>query len=282
MHEENIPDNFLGIPEVVPQNADVVILPIPLEKTVSYGTGTGNGPRAIITASQQVERYDHELGYEVDSETKIATLPFIEIKSDNLEEIQKQINESAKPWTDKFLLSLGGEHSIAPALVSAYQEKYPDLSVLYFDAHTDMREEWGGTKWSHACAARRIQEGGVKNIVWVGTRNTSLMEQQYIDTKQVNYGNKYDLKKILSQLGDNVYISFDVDVFDSSIMPATGTPEPGGINWYQVMEIFEAVTREKNVVGADFAECAPIPRFHAYDFLVAKLAFKLIGYKFRK
>ena len=171
---------------------------------------------------------------------------------------------------------------MTPALVKAYQEKYPDLSILYLDAHTDCRQEWGGTKWSHACAARRCQEGGVKNIVWIGTRNTALSEQQYIDKTHVNYGNEYDLLKILSQLGKNVYLSFDVDVLDSSVMPATGTPEPGGLTWYQVMEIFEAVTREKNVVGADFAECAPIPRMHAYDFLVAKLAFKLIGYKFRK
>lgn len=282
MHDENIPDNFLGIPEVAPEDADALILPIPLEITVSYGKGTKNGPRAIITASQQVEFYDHELGYEIHQKVKIATLPFVEFPEDNLEEIQKKINSRALPWTDKFLVSLGGEHSIAPALVAAYRQKYPDLSILYFDAHTDMRQEWGGTKWSHACAARRCQDGGVKNIVWVGVRNTSLSEQQYINKSQVNYGNKYDLKKILSQLGQNVYISFDVDVFDSGVMPATGTPEPGGLTWYQVMEIFEAVTREKNVVGADIAECAPIPRFHAYDFLVAKLAFKLIGYKFRK
>src|SRR3989338_1749089 len=281
-NDELIPNNFLGIPEVAPKNADALVLLIPLEKTVSYGKGTGNGPRAIIEASKHVELYDHELGYEVDSKTKITTLPFVDIKGENLEEIQKKITENAKPWIDKFVLSLGGEHSITPALVKAYQEKYLDLSILYFDAHTDMREEWGGTKWSHACAARRCQEQGIKNIVWVGIRNTSLGEQQYINQEQVNYGNKYDLKKILSQLSKNVYISFDTDCFDIATMPATGTPEPGGLNWYQVMEIFEAVTREKNVVGADIAECAPIEKFHAYDFLVAKLALKLIGYKFRK
>src|SRR3989344_2704983 len=289
MRKENIPDNFLGIPEVKPENAEALVLPLPLEKTVSYGKGTVNGPRAIITASQQVECYDHELGYEVNSKVKIATLPFVEFPEDNLEEIQKKITETAKPWIDKFVLSLGGEHSITPALVKAYQEKYLDptnggagLSILYFDAHTDMREEWGGTKGSHAFVGRGCQEQGIKNIVWVGIRNTSLGEQQYINQEQVNYGNKYDLKKILSQLSKNVYISFDTDCFDIATMPATGTPEPGGLNWYQVMEIFEAVTREKNVVGADIAECAPIEKFHAYDFLVAKLAFKLIGYKFRK
>ena len=283
MHEE-VPDNFLGIPEILPKDAEVLILPIPLEATVSYGKGTGRGPRAIITASQQVEFYDHELGYELNEKVKIATLPAINFPEQDAEKAQSIISEIAKPWTDKFILSLGGEHSITPALVSEYKKKYPDLSILYFDAHTDMREEYSDTKWSHACAARRCQDNhGIKNIVWVGTRNTSLGEQQYINKEQVNYGNTYDLKKILSQLSPNVYISFDVDVFDVSTMPATGTPEPGGIGWYQAMEIFEAVTREKNVVGADIAECAPIetPGFHGYDFLVAKLAFKLIGYKFR-
>lgn len=279
---ENIPNNFLGIPEIAPQDAEVLVLPIPLEATVSYGRGTGRGPAAILTASQQVELYDHELGYEVNEKVKIATLPAIIFQEQNAEKAQSIIAKVAEPWTDKFILSLGGEHSITPALVSVYQKKYSDLSILYFDAHTDMREEWDGTKWSHACAARRCQEQGIKNIVWVGIRNTSLMEQQYINKEQVNYGNTYDLKKILSQLSPNVYISFDVDCFDVSTMPATGTPEPGGINWYQAMEVFEAVTREKNVVGADIAECAPIPGLHGYDFLVAKLAFKLIGYKFRK
>jgi len=282
---ENIPNNFLGIEEVAPESADVLILPIPLEATVSYGKGTGKGPEKIIEASQQVELYDHELGYEVNEKVKISTLPFINFPEQNAEKAQNIISNTIKNLTDKFVLSLGGEHSITPALVGEYKKKYPDLSILYFDAHTDMREEWDGTKWSHACAARRCQDDhDIKNIVWVGTRNTSLGEQQYINKEQVNYGNTYDLKKILSQLSPNVYISFDVDVFDVSTMPATGTPEPGGISWYQAMEIFEAVTREKNVVGADIAECAPISTtgFHGYDFLVAKLAFKLIGYKFRK
>ena len=284
-NDEFVPDNFLGIDPVDPKDAEVVILPIPLEKTVSYGKGTSEGPRAIITASQQVECYDHEFGYEVNEKVKIATLPFVQFTEQDAEKAQSIIAKAVESWTDKFVVSIGGEHSITPALVSEYKKKYPDLSILYFDAHTDMREAYDDNKWSHACAARRCQDNhGIKNIVWVGTRNTSLGEQQYIDKSQVNYGNTYDLKKILSQLSPNVYISFDVDVFDVSTMPATGTPEPGGISWYQAMEIFEAVTREKNVVGADIAECAPIPTpgFHGYDFLVAKLAFKLIGYKFRK
>jgi len=278
---ENIPDNFLGIPEITPDDSEVLILPIPLEVTVSFGDGTKNGPMAIIEASKQVELYDHKLGYEINEKVKIATLPAIIFKEQDAEKAQNIIAQVVAPLTDKFILSLGGEHSITPALVSEYQKKYSDLSVLYFDAHTDMREEWEGTQWSHACAARRCQTGGIKNIVWIGIRNTSLSEQQYINKEQVNYGNNYDLKKIISQLSPNVYISFDVDCFDVSTMPATGTPEPGGIVWNQAMEIFEMVTREKNVVGADIVEYAPIAGLHGYGFLVAKLAFKLIGYKFR-
>jgi agmatinase len=280
--KEIVPDNFLGIPEISPKEAEVLILPVPLEATVSYGGGTGNGSKAIIEASKQVELYDNELGYEVNEKVKIATLPAVLFKEKDAEKAQSLIAEAVAPWTDKFLISLGGEHSITPALVSEYQKKYSDLSILYFDAHTDMREEWDGTKWSHASAARRCQAGGIKNIVWVGVRNTSLSEQQYINKDQVNYGNIYDLKKIISQLSPNVYISFDVDCFDVSMMPATGTPEPGGINWNQAMEILEAVTREKNVVGADIVEYSPVAGLPGYGFLVAKLAFKLIGYKFQE
>ncbi|MCK9186808.1 agmatinase [Candidatus Gracilibacteria bacterium] len=278
---ENIPDNFLGIPEVLPKDAEVLVLPVPLEATVSFGGGTKNGPKAIIDASKQVELYDHELGYEVNQKVKIATLPAIVFKESDAEKAQNVIAQTAGPLTDKFILSLGGEHSITPALVGEYLKKYPDLSILYFDAHTDLREEWEGSRWSHACAAKRCEELGVANIVWVGIRNTSLSEQPYLNKEQVNYGNIYDLKKILSQLSKNVYLTFDVDCLDLSTMPATGTPEPGGLSWIQVLEIFEAVTKEKNVVGADIVELAPVPGLHGYDFLTAKLAFKLIGYKFK-
>lgn len=273
----------MGIPEIAPTAAVALVLPIPLEMTVSYGHGAKNGPRAILEASRQVELYDQELGYELSAKVKMATLPAVEFANAiDPEEAQRKIYKAIKPWTDKFVLSLGGEHAITPALVKAYQEKYSDLSILYFDAHTDMREEWDGSKWSHACAARRCQEQGIERIVWVGIRNTAESEQQYINPDFVHCGNKYDLNKILQQLSENVYLSFDIDCFDVSTMPATGTPEPGGINWYQALEIFEVVTRKKNVVGADINELAPIPGFSGYDFLAAKLGFKLIGYKFRK
>lgn len=275
-------NNFLGIPEINTEDAQVLILPIPFEATTSYGKGTKNGPEAIIKASQQVELYDHELGYELQEKVKIATLPEVKFHKESAEEAQAVITKAAEDYTDKFVISLGGEHSITPALVKPFLKKYPDLSILYIDAHTDMREEWEGSKWSHACAARRCQEQGIEKIVWVGIRNTAKDEQQFIDQGFVNYGNKFDIEDVLSKLSNNVYLSFDVDGLDIPYMIATGTPEPGGISYQQALDIMKAVATRKNLVGADFNELAPIPGLYAYDFLVAKMIFKLIGYKFSK
>lgn len=274
--------NFLDIPDVSPDEARVLILPIPFEATTSYGKGTKNGPAAIIRASTQVEVYDHELGYELQSKVKIATLPPVELGNARDEEAQSIISRAITPHVGKFVISLGGEHAITPALVKAYLNKYPDLSILYLDAHTDMREEWEGSKWSHACAGRRCQEQGIERIVWVGIRNTAESEQQYINQDYVNYGSKFDIEKVLKQLSDDVYLSFDVDALDTPYMIATGTPEPGGISYQQGLDIMKAVATRKNLVGGDFNELAPIPGLHAYDFLVAKMIFKLIGYKFGK
>ena len=274
------PKNFLGIPEIELKDAEALILPVPFESTTSYGKGTKNGPGAILEASRQVELYDHELGVELQDKVKIATLPEVKFANETAEDAQPVITRVAENFTDKFLVSLGGEHSITPALVKSYLKKYPDLSILYIDAHTDMREEWDGTKWSHACAARRCQEQGIEKIVWVGIRNTAKSEQQYINPDYVNYGNKFDIEDILSKLSDNVYLSFDVDGLDTPYMIATGTPEPGGISYQQALALMKAVAKKKNLVGADFTELAPIPRLHAYDFIVAKMIYKLIGYKF--
>jgi agmatinase len=276
------PDNFLGIPEVDPKQAEALVLPLPLEASVSYGKGTKAGPEAIIKASQQIELFDHELGYELESRVKIATLPTLEFGKSKDEEAQKLIAKTAKPYINQFLISLGGEHSITPGLIRAFLKKYPDLSILYIDAHTDMREQWDGSKWSHACAARRCQEEGIDKIVFVGIRNTSKEEQQYLNKMNIYWGNQFDIKKILAKLSENVYLTFDVDALDIPYMVATGTPEPGGISYQQALDLLKAVAQNKNLVGADFNELAPIPGLHAYDFLVAKLIFKLIGYKYGK
>ncbi|PIP29868.1 agmatinase [Candidatus Jorgensenbacteria bacterium CG10_big_fil_rev_8_21_14_0_10_54_38] len=215
--------------------------------------------------------YNPELGEEVQELVKIATLP-------SVSGAREDIGETAAKWTDKFLISLGGEHSITPELVKPFLKRYPNLSVLQIDAHTDMRDEWEGSKNSHACAMRRVQELGVRNIVQVGIRNTAKEEQQYLKLENIFLGDTYELNRILTKLTTDVYLTFDVDGLDVSTMPATGTPEPGGLSYRQALEIIKAVAQKKNLVAADFVELSPIKNVPAYDFLVAKLIYSLISY----
>lgn len=265
--------NFLNISAVKSSDAQAVILPVPFEATTSYGHGAKNGPQAIIEASGQIELYDQEWGDEIQNLVKISTERAVSGGRGN-------IAKAARGFVSSFLISLGGEHSITPELIKPFQKKYPDLSVLQIDAHTDMRDSYQGSKFSHACAMRRAQENGIKNIVQVGIRSTSKEEQEFLSPENIFWGNNVDIKAILSKLSNNVYLSFDVDGLDPSIMPATGTPEPGGLSYSQALSLLQAVAREKNVVAADFVELAPIKGFHCCEFLVAKLVYKLIGYKF--
>ncbi len=265
--------NFLGIQKVSLDKAQVVILPVPFERTTSYGKGTKNGPNAILKASQEVELYNSEYGDEIQDLVKIATVKPV---SSNFQAISMA---SAK-HLDKFLISLGGEHSVTPALVRPWLKKYRDLSILQIDAHTDMRNSYEDNKNSHACAMRRLQEMGISKIIQVGIRNTAKEEQQYLKKENIFWGNKFEIQKILSRLSDNVYLTFDVDGLDPSIMPATGTPEPGGLSYEQALELMGNVIKNKNLVAADFVELSPISKIPAYDFIVAKLIYELIGHKF--
>jgi len=269
------PFNFLGIPEIEISKAKVVILGIPFEETTSYGKGTKKGPDAIIKASQQIELYNPELGEEIQELIKITTLP-------NFKGKREDIEKTVAKYIDKFLISIGGEHSITPEIVKPFFKKYPNLSILQIDAHTDMRDEWEGSKNSHACAMRRIQELGIKNIVQVGIRNTAKEEQKYLKLENVFWNDKYNIDDILNKLTDDVYLTFDVDGLDASIMPATGTPEPGGLTYNEALEIMKSLMLKKNIVAADFVEFSPIKNIHAYDFIVAKLIFYLINYYYEK
>lgn len=264
--------NFLGIPEVSPEVAQALILPVPFEETTSFGQGTKNGPAAILEASRQVELFDPEFGDELQNLVKIVTLPKVSKRG--------KFSATAATHADKFLISLGGEHSITPELIKPFVKKYSALSVLQIDAHTDMRDEWEGNRDSHACAMRRVQELDIKKIVQVGIRNTAKEEQQYLVKENIFWGDKFEIDKVLARLGDDVYLTFDVDGLDVSIMPATGTPEPGGLSYQQAIDLTRAVCKNKNVVAADFVELAPIRGMPAYDFLVAKLIYKLIQFKF--
>ena len=280
---------FLGVDAEQSIAPQVIVVPFGLEKTVSYGGGTKNGPKEIIKASHQVELFDEELNKEPYKEIGIKTLkPFpiknkIESALDQLSKINEDILSN-----NKFPLILGGEHSITPGSIKPFAKKYDEITLLHFDAHADLREIYQGEKFSHASAIKRCLDYKNLKVVSFGIRNLSKEEMDF-------YNNNRDRIEIfwgkdkqtwdLSQLdrffkNKNVYITFDVDGFDASIMPATGTPEPGGMLWQDVLPIIKKVCQISNVVGADINELAPIKNFDSYNFLVAKLAYKIISYSF--
>ena len=280
---------FLGIDAIKDSDAQVIVVPFGLEKTVSYGGGTKNGPKEIIKASHQVELFDEELNKEPYREIGIKTLkPFpiknkITIALDQLSKINKDILSEGK-----FPLVLGGEHSITPGSIKPFTRKYEEITLLHFDAHADLRESYQGEKFSHASAIKRCLDHKNVKVVSFGIRNLSQLEMDFYnnnrDRIEIFWGKDkktWDLT-ILDKLfkDKNVYITFDVDGFDSSIMPATGTPEPGGLLWEDVLPIIKKVCKISNVIGADINELAPIKNFDSYNFLVAKLAYKILSYTF--
>ncbi len=282
------PWNFLGLSEDLSDygSSKVVVLPIPYDATVSYGDGARNGPRAIISASRQVETYDNDFGIEP-CQVGIATTGELEREASGPEAMMIKIEKAASEIIDdgKFLLSLGGEHSITSPLVKVYKGKFPDLSVLQIDAHTDLREEYQGSRYSHACVMSRV--GEICEFVSVGIRGFCNSENEQkairdgrIIESRVFHKNPDVVSLILSLLTDRVYITFDLDGFDPSVMPAVGTPEPGGLLWDEAIELIMAVGRSKNIVGCDVVELAPIPGMIYPDFTAARLAYKLIGSAF--
>ncbi|PIN69238.1 agmatinase [Candidatus Woesearchaeota archaeon CG11_big_fil_rev_8_21_14_0_20_43_8] len=286
------PDNFGGLmPEFSSYDkAAVVVLPVPYEGTVSYGKGTAKGPGNMIKASQNMELYDEELDC-VPCEIGIHTLKEFTGKNDP-EATVKGLREHVKKFVDddKFLCVLGGEHSISSGYAAALKERYPDLSVLQFDAHSDLRDEFDGSQYSHACVMRRIVEMGCKTAQ-VGIRSQDSEEMDFIKENSMEHSifnvwrmrnDPNWMKKMLDCLSDHVFITFDIDGLDPSIMPSTGTPEPGGLTWFEALDILKLVFRHKHVVGFDVVELAPIDGLHAPDFTAAKLAYKMIGYNFFK
>ena len=256
------------------KTAKFVVVPAPIEKTVSYGKGTSKGPAAILAASQHIEDYDIELDRET---SRVGIHVGKEIRD------TKAIEGQLKKILDdkKIPVMLGGEHSITPYAVKACAEKFKYLSVLQFDAHADLRDTYHGSKQSHACVMRRILE--ICPAVQVGIRSMDISEMKYAKESgqiaKIHFADKLEIEEVVaSQLSKDVYITFDVDALDPSIMPSTGTPEPGGLDYYQVLGIFEAVAREKKIVGFDFVELAPIKGLNHPDFTVAKLIYKLMGY----
>ena len=282
-------DGFLGIDNKFKIREKAVVIPFGFEKTVSYGAGTKYGPREIIKSSHQVELYDEEFGTEPFKKIGIKTIKPFKILI-NSKKALNQISELNAKLIKKnlFSLVLGGEHSITVGCIKPFLKKYQKITIVQFDAHADLRESYNNNKFSHASAMRRCLDNENISLVSLGIRNISKEEILYLknNSKRIKIfwakdKNNWKLN-ILNQLikNKNVYLTFDVDSFDSSIMPATGTPEPGGLQWYETLHLIKNIFSNANVIGADINELAPIKGFNSYNFLIAKLAYKILSYKF--
>ena len=282
----NVPDNFLGLEGRAADYATArfAVLPIPYEATTTFGAGTRDGPRAIITASQQVELYDEELGRE-SSRAGVATLDPLLPDARGPEAMHQRVYAAARRVVrdGKFLLGLGGEHSITSGLVRAVQSRFKNLSVLQIDAHADLRDSYQGSPHNHACVMRRIHDLGVP-AVGVGIRNYSAAEARFIKRQhkpiyaaRVCRESDSWIGDAVAHLTDSVYVTIDIDGLDPAYAPGTGTPEPGGLDWYQVTDLLAAVTRARHIVAADVVEVRPIPPSNVTEFLAARLAYRVVG-----
>jgi agmatinase len=289
-----IKQNFLAIEKEISsfENSQIVVVQAPYEHTVSYGGGTKNGPKGIITASQYVEFYDDELDRELCNDVGIATLPPIQFGKKSDAKAMKLIQDQVEHLLtfDKFVVTLGGEHTITQATVAAHRKKYPDMSVLQFDAHSDLRDAYQGSKFSHASVMARVCElMEPKKVVQVGIRAQCIEESRFIKEKGVNTFYAHAIRRgynwsdgVMDALSDKVYITFDVDGFDPSIMPSTGTPEPNGLFWAETMQLLRRVGEKKKIIGFDVVELAPVRGVTHPDLTAAKLTYKMMNYAFVK
>lgn len=282
-----IPDNYGGLP---PEFADrakarIGILPIPFDQTSSWLVGSDRGPQALIRASQHMELYDIETGSEVYRQG-IYTAPAIQA-SGSREMLDRSYAAAAELIREqKFVISLGGEHAVSPGPIKAHAEKYGPLTVLQLDAHTDLRDAYEGDPLSHASAmARAVELEGVERLVAVGIRAIDSSELPAIKPENTFYAEQIHsspdwIERVMQRLGRRVYLTFDLDVFDPAFMSSTGTPEPGGLGWYEVLTLLKRVATERELVGADVVELMPSDANPAPDFLAAKLVYKILSYKF--
>ena len=270
------------------KKAKVIILQCPYDVTASYKKGTKNGPHAILEASEHMELFDEELNSETYKAGIFTNVPFV-LEDLSPEEMIKKVEQGVTEVlkAEKMPVIIGGEHSVSIGAVRALSKAYKGLSVLHLDAHHDLRDEYDGSKYNHACVTRRFLEHC--SVVQAGTRSMSKEEYDFIATNPPNLKTTsvYDIlddalwkEGIVKSLSENVYISLDMDVFDPAIMPAVGTPEPGGIGWYELLDLLKMVIKNRNIVGFDVVELMPIKDFVAPDFLAAKLIYRLLGYIF--
>ncbi len=264
-----------------------MLVPAPYDGTASYGKGARHGPRAIIEASRHLEDFDLELGADP-SALGIYTAPDVICEAEGPEAMAAAVEEAVAAWAGpgpgpgRLVGVLGGEHSVTIGAVRAMAARFDGLSVLYLDAHADMRDEYQGSRYSHACSARRVAE--ICSIVEVGVRSAEESEWEWMTRKGVpvvtwppGVGSDY-LADVIAALGDQVYVSVDLDVLDPSIMSAVGTPEPGGMGWHDLLRLLKRVAAERSIVGFDVVELAPEEGPEACSYTAAKLVYKLIGY----
>ena len=268
------------------EDSQAVIFPVPLDRTTSYVSGTRNGPHEILQASSHMELWDEELGLDIHS-IGIFTLPEMEFPFGELAPVMEEIERLASEILahDKFLVTLGGEHSITPPLVAAAAAKYANLSVLQIDAHADLRDTYMGTPHNHACAMRRSLDHA--RLTQVGIRSMSTEEAAAAGSLATTIFYDVNMRqdpqwidRVVDSLTDHVYLTIDVDGLDPAIMPATGTPEPGGLSWYEALALLRATMARRTVVACDVVELSPLPGQVAPNFLCAKLIYKILGYRF--
>ena len=268
------------------ENSRAVILPVPVDRTTSYVPGTRNGPREILQASSHMELWDEEVGVDIHN-VGLFTLPEMELPFGELQPLMDEIRRVAAEILsrDKFLVTLGGEHSITPPLVAAAAARHPGVHVLQIDAHADLRDCYMGTPHNHACAMRRSLEHAPVTQVGIRSMSTEEAEAAPRLATRIFYDHSMRqdpnwVQQVVGSLGDPVYVTIDVDGMDPAIMPATGTPEPGGLTWYEMLALLRAIFTQRRVVACDVVELSPLPGLMAPNFLCAKLIYKMIVYRF--
>ena len=277
---------YAGIPAEFAklENAKIVLIPVPYDGTSTWQKGADKGPEAFLNASENMELYDIETDSEVYQQGVFLADAVTENSSP--EAMVEAVHEVTKKFINKnkFVTIFGGEHSVSIGTIRAFNEMYPSLTVLHIDAHADLRKEYEGSTCNHACAVYEASQ--TTNLIQLGIRSMDVMEKTVMDEDKTYFAHEMAvddnwMDSAIDQMTDNVFITFDLDALDPSIMPSTGTPEPGGLLWYETLDFLKQVFEEKNVVGFDIVELCPNAKDKSSDFLAAKLYYKMLSYKFQ-
>lgn len=276
---------YAGIPEEYSKldSSKIVLIPVPYDGTSTWQKGADKGPEAFLNASENMELYDIETGTEVYKQGVYLADAITENSSP--EKMVEQVHQTVKKYIkrNKFVTAFGGEHSISIGTIRAFNECFDNLTVLQIDAHADLRKEYEGTTCNHACAVYEASQ--TTNLIQVGIRSMDQIETTVMDMEKTYFAHdmvndEFWMDSAIDQMTKNVFITIDLDAFDPSIMPSTGTPEPGGLLWYETLDFLKRIFAEKNVVGFDIVELCPNPEEKSSDFLAAKLYYKMLSYKF--